>query len=233
MVARSEANSTTAGVAPRRFTSAGFASRVPVRPSIGISSLRNHSGGLVQTRTSRTQRPEPRFHFGLRPWISPLETRIAPANSPGCRLTHRRRPNTITAKAATTMMLTPRTMSKAISMTFRPSMPRLRASSDSDELIGELRGETACLLEVVVLQIRRRDLQSQVLLAVLTRPEVADQREQRPHLAALVPEVDAVDPGAPAFDALPPHRLEVVFPVAAARHGAREGLPVEHLLRGV
>ncbi len=67
----------------------GMRGMLPQRGSTGISSLRTRSGALVQTKTSRTQRPEPRFHFGLRPSTSPSDTRIAPANSPGCRLSHR------------------------------------------------------------------------------------------------------------------------------------------------
>src|SRR5208282_1825523 len=57
------------------------------------------------------------------PSTSPLDTRIAPANSPGCRLSHRLRPNTNAANAATTIRSTPRTMSSAINMACLPSCP--------------------------------------------------------------------------------------------------------------
>ena len=79
------------GSSPSRFNSPASILRSPMRRSIGTSSLVSRSGALFQTRTSRTQWPEPRFHFGPRPSISPFVTRIAPANAPGCRLTHRLR----------------------------------------------------------------------------------------------------------------------------------------------
>lgn len=87
--------------------------------STAISALSNLSGALVQTRTSRTERPKPRFHFGPRPSISPLVTRIAPGNSPACRLSHRLRPSTTNASAMTAIRSTPRATSSAIYLVCR------------------------------------------------------------------------------------------------------------------
>ncbi len=69
----------------------------------------------------RTQRPEPCFHLGLRPPASPPGTPIAPANPPGRRLSHRRRPITNTATATTTTRPAPSAMSSAINMACPPS----------------------------------------------------------------------------------------------------------------
>ena len=62
----------TTGLSPSRFRPPACAGSSPHRRSTGTSSLRTKSGALVQTKTSRTQRPEPRFHFRLRPSTSPL-----------------------------------------------------------------------------------------------------------------------------------------------------------------
>jgi hypothetical protein len=48
---------------------------------------------LAQTRTSPTQRPKPRFHFGRNPGTSPSTTRIAPLSAPGWWLSQARRPS--------------------------------------------------------------------------------------------------------------------------------------------
>ena len=64
----SAANGRIIGSLPTRLTSPGSAARTsPASPSSATSSFWNISGALVQTSTSRTQRPEPRFHLGPQP----------------------------------------------------------------------------------------------------------------------------------------------------------------------
>src|SRR3954466_14319714 len=70
----------------------------------------------------------------------------------------------------------------------------------------------------MVLQVGRRDPHARAALPVLTGTEVAEQRQQRPHLAALVSEMDVVEEVAAPPRPEPPHRLEVVLPVPAADH---------------
>jgi hypothetical protein len=94
---------------------------------------------------------------------------------------------------------------------------RLVSLVGASEAVGELVGEFPCFPQVVVLDVGRRDLDPEVMVAVLTRPEVAQQRQQRAGLAALVAEVDAVGEGTAAPGAEPADRLEVVFPVPASQ----------------
>ena len=47
------------------------------------------------------------------------------------------------------------------------------------------------LLQVVRLNIGRRDLYAEVAVAILTRAEIAAKRKQRPHLASFVAKMDA------------------------------------------
>src|SRR6516225_416394 len=115
IVAPSVTRSTTTGLSPSRLTSPRSAARSPARPSIGTSSGRNRNGAFDQQRTLLTQRPLPRFHFGLRPLTSPSATRIAPWKSPGWALSHRLRAMTPATNAAMTIRSTPRTASSAMS----------------------------------------------------------------------------------------------------------------------
>jgi hypothetical protein len=87
-------------VEARRLISLGSARRCPSRPSTATSSLRNRNGDFVQTRTSRTQRPYPRLHFGRRPSIAPSDTRMAPRKTPCCRMTQRLRVSMLIALLA-------------------------------------------------------------------------------------------------------------------------------------
>jgi hypothetical protein len=75
---------------------------------------------------------------------------------------------------------------------------------------------------VVVLEVGRRDFDPEVSLAVLTGPEVAQQRQQGADLASLVAEVNPVGENTAAFRAEPADRLEVVLPVPPAADGGGE-----------
>src|SRR4051812_48441258 len=80
----------------------------------------------------RTQRPCPRPDFDRRPSISPLETLMAPWKDPGWRLTQRLRESTTPRSAATTMRLTPRTASSAMSITSSGCRRRVVVGVDED-----------------------------------------------------------------------------------------------------
>ena len=82
--------------------------------------------------------------------------------------------------------------------------------------------ECPCRVQVVVLEVGRRDLDAEVSVPVFARPEVAEQRQQGAHLAALVAEVDAIGEDAAALGPEPAHGLQVVTPVPAATDGSGE-----------
>src|SRR3954466_3621186 len=84
--------------------------------------------------------------------------------------------------------------------------------------VRQLAREGTGLPEVVLLQVGPRNLQSQEAIAVLARAEIADQRQQRPHLAAVIPEVDAAEEHAAMLGAHSRDRLQVVLPIATTCH---------------
>ena len=102
-------------------------STAPKKPHNDDRNCLQVARGWCSRQMSRTQRPEPCFHFGLRPSASPSGTRIAPANSPGWRLSHRWRPITTTATATTTTRSTPSAMS--MQSTWRARRPGWRRAS--------------------------------------------------------------------------------------------------------
>src|SRR5206468_12757469 len=65
------------------------------------------------------------------------------------------------------------------------------------EAVRQLVRERLCLIAEIRLEIGRRDLDPECAVAHLALAEVAEQREQRPNLATLVRETDAVDVLAP------------------------------------
>src|SRR3954447_13163657 len=89
-------------------------------------------------------------------------------------------------------------------------------------------GEVRRVREVTFLEVGRRDLHAEVARAILTGAEVAEQRQERSHLAALVSEMDAVDEDPVPLRPKPLDRLEVVLPVAAADHECGKAPLVEH-----
>jgi hypothetical protein len=99
--------------------------------------------------------------------------------------------------------------------------------------VGQSVGEFPCRFQVVVLEVGRRDFDPEVSLAVLARPQVAQQGQQRAHLATLIAEVDAIGEGTAVLGAEPADRLEIVFPVPAAADGDSEGLSLQDLACGV
>src|SRR2546430_10910817 len=102
--------------------------------------------------------------------------------------------------------------------------PSLLRHAGACQAVGEPVRECPCRLQVVVLDVGRRDLDPEVALAVLTGPEVAQQRQQGAHLASLVAEVNAVGEDSAVLGAESADGLEVVFPVPAAADGGGERL---------
>src|SRR6266436_4665036 len=81
----------------------------------------------------------------------------------------------------------------------------------------------------VRLEIGRRDLHPEGALAHLSLAEVADQRQQRPDLAARELEFGAVDVRAPLRGSELPDFLQVDAPVPPAYYVGGEPLPGQHL----
>src|SRR3954452_21872770 len=100
---------------------------------------------------------------------------MAPRKDPGWRITQRLRETTETRSAATTIRLTPRMASSAMSIVYLRSRDQRGLRG---ELIGEPARERARIVELSRLQVRRRDLHAQVLRAIFTGAEVADQGQQ-------------------------------------------------------
>src|SRR5438045_327512 len=90
---------------------------------------------------------------------------------------------------------------------------RRRSRVRAVQPIRQLVCERLSLLSVVRLEVARGDLQSEVALAVLPLAEVAEQRQQRPDLAAGVGEVSSVDVLAALFGSELAHRPEVDAPI--------------------
>src|SRR5437773_1688355 len=84
------------------------------------------------------------------------------------------------------------------------------------EAVRQLVRERLRLIAEVRLEIGRRDLDSEGALAHLALAEEAEQREQRPNLAALVREMDAVDVLAPLGGTELLDLFQVDAPVPAA-----------------
>src|SRR5258708_4816167 len=93
--------------------------------------------------------------------------------------------------------------------------------------------EPSCLLQVVLLEIGRRDLDAEVALAVGAGPEIAQERKQGADLAALVTEVDAAGESSAVLGGESPHGFQVVAPVPAAAHSDGERLSLQYLVRRV
>src|SRR3954453_18740226 len=99
--------------------------------------------------------------------------------------------------------------------------------------VRQLAREDAGLREVVLLEVGPRDLHAQEAIAVLARAEIADQRQQRAHLAAVIGKVDAVDEPTAVLGAQPPARLQVVLPIATTRDERGEAAAAQYLRRRV
>src|SRR3954451_11616468 len=99
--------------------------------------------------------------------------------------------------------------------------------------VRQLTREGPGLREGGLLQVGPRDLHAQETLAVLARAEIADQGQQRPHLAAVIPEVDAAHERAAMLGAHSRDRLQVVLPVATTCHERGETAAAQYLGRRV
>ena len=86
------------------------------------------------------------------------------------------------------------------------------------------------LIAEVRLEVGRRDLHPEGALAHLALAEVAQQRQQRPDLAACVRETGAVDVRAPLRGAELPDLLQVDAPIPPADGVGGEALPGQNLL---
>src|SRR3954447_15082722 len=118
------------------------------------------------------------------------------------------------------------------SRAWRSSRARRRLCC-GQQLVGELPRELPRLSQLVVDEVRGRNLHAEVLVPVFARAEVADQRQQRTNLPTLIAEVDTVDVLATGLRSAPPHRLEVVFPVTTACDDTGEALPLQHRRGGL
>src|SRR5436189_4658794 len=99
--------------------------------------------------------------------------------------------------------------------------PRLRRGPEAvRQLVCELLG----LIAEVRLEIGRRYLDPERALAHLALAEVAEQRQQRADLAALVGEMDPVDVLAPLTGAELSDLFQVDAPISAADNVRRERL---------
>src|SRR5271169_2304389 len=80
-------------------------------------------------------------------------------------------------------------------------------------------------------EIGRRNLDPEGSLAHLALAEVAEQRQQRPDLAAFVCETNPIEVFAPLACTERPDLLQVEAPVPTADHIGREGLPGQNRAR--
>src|SRR5262249_3324212 len=71
------------------------------------------------------------------------------------------------------------------------------------------------------------DVHPEIAVPVFSLAEVADQRQERPNLAAGESEMDAVDIFAALFGSELPYCFQVVAPVTSANHEGGEALPFE------
>ena len=96
------------------------------------------------------------------------------------------------------------------------------------EAVRQLVREHLGLAEEVRPEIGRRNLHPEVAFAHLSLAEVADQRQQRPDLAACELETGAVGVRAPLRGTQLPDFLQVDAPVPPAHHVGGEPLPGQH-----
>src|SRR4051794_26703383 len=88
----------------------------------------------------------------------------------------------------------------------------------------EFVGERPSRIQLLVTDVRPRDLQAEIAIPVLARAEVADQRQEGTDLTAGVGEVDAADEVPATLSAQPANGLQVVTPVTSADDEAGERL---------
>src|SRR5215212_1906549 len=90
------------------------------------------------------------------------------------------------------------------------------------KLVPELVGEFPGGVQLLAADVRTWNLHAEIAVPVLARAQIADQRQERPHLTTRVLEVDAVQEFPASLGAEPANGLQIVTPVASADDEAGE-----------